>query len=165
MALILLFTSNLAWGQVQPAARGGAENGIYALFSSSRPNYGNDWLFGGTWGGYLQWHKFIGLDGRVIVTRWGPSPNHQYLGVIGPRVAFGRGRWAVYASGEGGIGHARYPGGDGYGGSWLLTTGVDYHMRPRIKLRLGEFGYGGISVLDHGLNPKILSAGIVIKVF
>jgi len=150
---------------VQPAAHGGAENRVYALFSANRPNYVQQWLLGGTGGGYLQWNKFVGLDGRIIVSRWGPSPNHQYLGIIGPRVALERGKWTIYASGEGGIGHARYPGGSGYGGSWLLTAGADYYLRPRIKLRLGEFGYGGISVLNHGLNPKTLSAGIVIKVF
>jgi hypothetical protein len=163
--VFLVLMSSLASGQVQPATKGGVKNGVYALFSGGRPNYGDDWLLGGTLGGYLQRSHFLGFDGRVTALRWGPSPFHQYVAVAGPRIALGIERWTVYGTVEGGLGHASAPAGSSYSGSWLLTAGVDYQINPRVKLRLGEFGYGGIEVLQHGLNPKTLSAGVVVKLF
>ena len=163
---MLLLFANLGWGQVKPAAEGGgADNGLYGLFSNARPNYGDQWLVGGTAGGYLQWNRFVGIDGRVTALRWGPSSFHQYYGVIGPRVALNRGHITLYGAGEGGIAHARTADDSEYAGTWLLTAGLDYQIRPRIKLRLGEFGYGRIYVLEHGLNPKAVSAGVVVKLF
>ena len=163
--VFLVLMSSLASGQVQPATKGGVKNGVYALFSGGRPNYGDDWLLGGTLGGYLQRSHFLGFDGRVTALRWGPSPFHQYVAVAGPRIALGIERWTVYGTVEGDLGHASAPAGSSYSGSWLLTAGVDYQINPRVKLRLGEFGYGGIEVLQHGLNPKTLSAGVVVKLF
>ncbi len=166
VGIMILFTSGVASGQVQAANRGGAgDDGLYASFSGARPNYGEKWLVGPSFGGYLQVKSFLGIDARGSILRWGPSPNHQYLAVAGPRVAFRKERFTIYAAGEGGVGHARYPGGSDLAAAWLLTAGVDYQIHPRIKLRLGEFSYGDIYVLQQGLNPKIISAGVVFRPF
>lgn len=113
----------------------------------------------------------MGADGRFMILRWGPSEDHQYFGVIGPRFAYSRGRWTGFGSAEGGLGHARYsaPSFSHTIGktapTWWICGGVDYELRPRMTVRVGEFDYGGISVLQNGLNPKVISAGIVIRPF
>lgn len=86
--LVLILTSAVAAAQQAPAAKSGATDGTYALFSAGRPNYGDQWLFGTTLGGFLQWNKWVGVDGRFVILPWGPSPNHQYAAVIGPRLAY-----------------------------------------------------------------------------
>jgi len=177
-ALVLFLAPGAALvGQEPPAAVGGGSTGVYALFSAGRPNYGSQWLFGGTAGGLVQLNKFLGADGRVMGLRWGPSPNHQYAAVLGPRVAFNRSRWTMFGSAEGGLGHARHPAGISErtgvaysagaetAGAWWLTTGVDYQVNSRFAVRVGEFDYGKIYVLESGLDPKIFSVGVVIRPF
>lgn len=177
-ALVCMFLLGAALiAQEPPSAVGGGSIGAYALFSAGRPNYGSQWLLGGTVGGLVQLKSFLGADGRVIGLRWGPSPDHQYAAVLGPRVAINDGRWTVFGSAEGGLGRARhtagvnrhtgesYSAGAQTAGAWWLTTGVDYQMNRRFAIRAFEFDYGKIYVLESGLDPKILSGGIVIRPF
>jgi hypothetical protein len=165
LILLLLKWQPLVQAQTAPSATGGANSGVYALFDGGRPNFGSNWLVGGTVGGYFQSKSLLGLDGKVAALRWGPSQDHQYFALIGPRFAFNRGRWTSFGTAEGGIGHARYFDGSGYGASWMLTGGLDIRINSRLRWRVGQFSYGGIDVLNHGLNPKIISSGVVIKLF
>jgi hypothetical protein len=154
-----------ASAQAAPSATGGTNGGIYGLLDGGRPNYYEEWLVGGTVGGFLQSKPWLGLDGHVTVLQWGPSQQHQYFALIGPRFAFNRDRWTAFGTAEGGIGHARYPSGSAYGGSWMLTGGLDLQLNSRFSWRVGQFSYGDIDVLTHGLNPKIISSGVVVKLF
>lgn len=174
--LVLILTSAVAAAQEAPAARGRATDGTYALFSAGRPNYGDQWLFGTTLGGFLQWNKWVGVDGRFVILPWGPSPNHQYAAVIGPRLAYTRSGWTGFGTFEGGPGHARYPAGVTPAGvpyaggadtepAWWVTGGLDYQAGSRFSVRVGEFDYGKIYVLNNGLNPKSISAGLVFRPF
>lgn len=164
-----------AAGQAAPSAAGRANASLYGLFTGARPNYQNDWLLGATEGVSVQWKRFVGIDGRVSELRWGPSANHQYFGTIGPRVAFGNGRLSEYAAFEGGVAHVRYPYGvDGSGvahsanatfaGVWTVNGGIDYRINPRFQIRVADFQYSNVYVLQ-GLNPKLLSAGVVWRFF
>lgn len=165
MFLFILTSPLFARAQAAPSARGGARYGIYGLVDGGRPNYHSDWLVGGTVGGYFQSSSLLGLDGRVIALRWGPSQEHQYFALIGPRFVLDRGRWEAFGTAEGGLGHARFADSSAYGGSWMLTGGLDIRLNTRLSWRVGQFSYGGIDVLEHGLNPKIISSGVVVKLF
>lgn len=153
--------------QAALSATGGTHSGAYVLVDAGRPNYGTDGLFGGTAGAYIQGRPFLGLDGKFIALRWGPSQEHQYFALAGPRFAWNGERWTAIGTAEGGIGHVRYDEGkaseDGF--SWMLTGGLDMHLTDRFKWRVAQFSYGGVDVLNDGLNPKIISSGIVLRLF
>lgn len=165
LILLILTWPFTVWAQAAPSASGGTNYAVYALFDGGRPNYFSDWLLGGTVGGYFQSKGLLGVDGQLTALRWGPSQEHQYFALVGPRFAFRRRRWTAFGSAEGGVGHARYPDGPAYGGSWMLTGGVDMRLNSRLTWRVGQFSYGGIDVLDNGLNPKIISSGVVVRLF
>jgi hypothetical protein len=165
MILFILTWPLSVIAQAVPSANGGASYGIYGLVDGGRPNYYSDWLVGGTVGGYFQHSPWLGLDGQVTALRWGPSQEHQYFALIGPRFALDRGRWEAFGTAEGGLGHARFADSSAYGGGWMLTGGVDMRLNARLSWRVGQFSYGRIAVLEHGLNPKIVSSGLVIRLF
>ena len=150
-----------------PSATGGSRSGVYVLADAGKPNYRNDSLLGATAGAYIQGRPWLGFDGQLIALRWGPSEEHQYFALAGPRFAWNRGRWTAIGTAEAGIGHARYNEGtdSSYGFSWMLTGGLDMQLNYRFKWRVAQFSYGGIDVLDNGLNPKIISSGIVFRLF
>jgi hypothetical protein len=164
-AAFLALIPTIGWGQVRPSATVSTNNIYgYALFAASRPNYRSEWITGPSFGAYKQWSPFVGLDIRGDAFRWGPSSDHQYLAVAGPRLAFNKQNWSFYLSAGGGIGHARYDSTSSFAGSWLLDGGLDYKLNPRIKLRTCDFSYGYIGVLQHGLNPKTIAVGIVVRI-
>jgi hypothetical protein len=165
LILLILGWPIMVQAQAAPSATGGTNSGVYGLFDGGRPNYYSDWLLGGTVGGYFQVKPLLGLDGQLVALRWGPSQEHQYFALIGPRFAIHRGRWRPFGTADGGIGRARYPNGSAYGGSWLLAGGLDMRLNSRLEWRVGQLSYGRIDVLNHGLSPKIISSGVVIRLF
>jgi hypothetical protein len=173
LSIILATVSAPAFPQVAPAATGGNSGRIFVFgeFSAGRPNYGDEFLLGPTLGGYIRFSHLIGVEARGSILRWGPSPLHQATALFGPRVQLTLGRFVPYGSFDVGIGHAVYPvsytsrqltSSDAF--AWQVAGGVDYRLNRRFKLRLGEYTYGSISVLN-GLNPKTFSSGVVVRLF
>lgn len=169
IALILVF---IVWpravhAQAFPSATGGTRSRVYVLLDAGRPNYGHEGLFGGTAGAYIQGRPWLGLDGQLIALRWGPSSEHQYFALVGPRFAWNRGRWTAIGTVEAGVGHARYDEGTASenGFSWMLSGGLDMRLNDRFKWRVAQFSYGRLDVLSSGLNPKIIGSGLVMRLF
>lgn len=164
-----------ALSQVTPAAQGGGfgTTRVFAEFTAGRPNYEDEFLVGPTIGGYIQLNRWIAGEARGSVLKWGPSAYHQDTALFGPRVQLPGHRITPYAAFDFGIAHVTYP----LAGSqpraltssnesaWQLVAGADYRLNYRWSLRLGEFTYGKINVLQNGLNPKTFSSGIVFRVF
>ncbi len=162
-----------SFSQVAPATTGGSSGRVFAFgeFTAGRPNYGDEFILGPTIGGYIQLNQLIGVEARGSLLRWGPSSFHQETALFGPRLQLSAGRFTPFASIDAGIAHAVYPvsytnskltGSNGL--AWQVVGGVDYGLNHRFKLRLGEFTFGSIDVLN-GLNPKTFSSGIVMRVF
>lgn len=172
LALFCTFVCSCSFSQVATATKGG-EGGIHIFgeFSAGRPNYGYDWLYGPTVGGYIQLSRWIGGEARGSVMKWGPSPFHQDLAVVGPRIIYPMHKFVPYAAFDVGVAHVTYqpvqsaPLVASNKFAWEMAAGVDYKLTPRIDLRPFDFTYGKISVLNHGLNPKGFSTGIVFRIF
>ena len=79
-------------------------------------------------------------------------------------------RFIPYGAFDVGVAHATYPPAPGELKAvnklaWEMATGVDYHLTHRIDLRLFDFTYGKIYLLQNGLNPKTYSSGVVFRLF
>lgn len=169
---VCVTTWSLSFSQVAPSTKGG-NNGIYIFgeFGAGWPNYGGDYLLGPTVGGYMQFHRWLGGEVRGSVMHWGPSEYHQANALIGPRVQYPFHRLLPYGAFDIGIAHAAYPpvphapvsSANKLG--WELATGVDYRLSHRIDLRLADFTYGKIYILQNGVDPKTISSGIVFRLF
>jgi hypothetical protein len=165
-----------SFSQVAPAAKGGSGFGqtrIFAEFTAGKPNYEDEFLVGPTIGGYIPLNGWIAGEARGSVLKWGPSPFHQDTALFGPRVQYPGHKITPYAAFDFGIAHVTYPLPNSQPSrltssnelAWELATGVDYRFNHRFSLRLGEFTYGSINVLQNGLNPKTFSSGVVVRVF
>jgi hypothetical protein len=159
--------------QVSPSATGGGFGQIrlFGEFTASRPNYGTDFLLGPTFGGDVQFNRWIAGEARGSLLRWGPSRYHQDFALFGPRLQYPIGRLVPYGAFDLGIGHAVYPAVNGLptltssnGFAWEIIGGADYKLNHRWSLRLGEFTYGSIHVIG-GLNPWSFSSGVVFRLF
>lgn len=121
----------------------------------------------------MQLSRRIGVEARGAVLRWGHSRYHQDTALFGPRLQLPMNRFYPYVAFDFGIAHATYPIEHSDSNrltssnqfAWELATGLDYRINHRFGLRLGEFTYGSIDVLQNGLNPKTFSTGIVIRPF
>lgn len=176
-ALALLCAAIPTSAQARPSGTGTTRSAaVYVLFTNGWPNYGHETIQGGTIGGYRQWSRFAGIDARVTDLPMGGQGVHQGFIGAGPRVQTNRGKFQIFGNVDAGLGHAQYTAGwqpDG-GYHWagaqssfayFLTGGVDYRLMRKLSVRLGQFDYGSMQVLDSGLNPKMVSAGIVFKLF
>lgn len=172
LTLFCAFACSFSFSQVATATQGG--NGgihIFGEFTAGKPNYGNDWLYGPTIGGYMQLNRWIGGEARGSILKWGSSPYHQDFAVVGPRIIYPIHRVVPYAAFEVGVAHVTYPPVEhapvvsNNKFAWQIVAGADYKLTSRVDLRPFDFTYGKISVLDHGLNPKGFSTGVVFRIF
>ena len=174
-ALCVLFAavSLPSLSQVAPSATGetSGRGYVFGEFTAGRPDYGTDFLFGPTVGGYFRLSHLLAVEARGAILRWGPSRYHQETALFGPMVQIPVKRIVPYVAFDAGVGHATYPvvpglptltGSTGF--AWQFVGGVDYQMNRRYSLRLGEFTYGSIGVLN-GLSPESFSAGVVVRLF
>ncbi|GGG99416.1 outer membrane protein [Silvibacterium dinghuense] len=169
-------TASSAFAQAAPAAYGGGDaNGahVFGELSFGFPNYDAEYLRGVTAGGYFQRSRWIGLEVRGSMLRWGPSTMHQSSILTGPRVQYPFHRFIPYLAFEPGVTHTVLPY-TGYPGSalvgsnnfaWQIIGGVDYRLTHRLWVRAGEASYGHINVIQNGLSPKSFSAGLNYRIF
>jgi hypothetical protein len=164
-----LFVSLAAFGQV----------GIYANFSAAQLNVGNtNWVYGPTIGAYYDAYHFgiasAGLDLRAQLFNNNANATLD-SGLVGLRLAAHPPVFPLkpYIEGLAGIGHAEF---SATGATTVYSTsatrfeysflaGLDYTLLPHIDWRVAEFSYGGISALGGSFNPKVLSTGIVVRVW
>ena len=167
---LLLAALGLATLAVKPA---NAQLGVYANFSAAKINgSSSDWIYGPGFGGYLDHGHFIflstGIDLRGEILGTGSSTKFD-AGYIGPRVAFRPHVLPVkpYIEGLVGVGHTELVSDgvqvDTTKFSYQFVGGVDYTLIPRVDWRVAEFSYGGLSILDGSLHPKVISTGIVVR--
>ena len=172
LALFCIAASALSFAQVAPSTKGGGAGlHVFGEFTAGKPNYDSDFLLGPTVGGYLQFSHWIGGEARGSILKWGPSHYHQDMALVGPRVQYPFHRFVPYGAFDVGVAHVTYPPTveapvtSANKLAWELASGVDYPLNHRIDLRLFDFTYGKIYVLQHGLNPKGFSSGIVFRLF
>lgn len=165
-----------AFSQVAQSAHGGEGYGVnvFGEFSFGFPNFDADYLRGVTAGAYYQPSHWIGAEVRGAALHWGPSQLHQDSILFGPRVQHPLFRkLSVYGSWEPGFTHVLTRDTSAPGEplqsatkfAWQAIGGADYRVNRRFEVRLGEFSYGKIYVLQNGLNPKSFSAGVVYHLF
>lgn len=171
LALFCFVTSSFSLAQVAPATQGGSVGlHVFGEFTVGKPNYGTEYLLGPSLGGYLQIKRWFGAEARGSALKWGPSPYHQGTALIGPRMQYPVHRFIPYGAFDVGVAHAVYPPVPGKLTAvnklaWEMAAGVDYHLTHRIDLRLFDFTYGKIYVLQSGLNPKTFSSGVIFRLF
>jgi hypothetical protein len=176
--LIILLCSlhcSRAPGQVIPSVRLPPRIAIFGTFNALKPafhKYGDDVVYGGTFGGYIQSPYLFGLEMRGSIDRWG-GHLHQEAVLAGPRATLHLGRFNPYGA---------VLGGGAQSWAWKLPVnpksyltsqispdiavvgGIDYRMAHHISLRLGEVTYSHIFRSDQSLNSFAASAGVVYRI-
>jgi len=150
-----------------------AQLGVYGSFDAAKLNVPNtNWIYGPAFGAYLDHGHFgflsAGIDARGEILG-GSGSTRLDAGYIGPRVALRPHIVPLqpYVEGLVGAGYAQFGQGAAQTSatkfSYQFVGGVDFTILPRIDWRVAEFSYGGLSILNGSLNPKVLSTGIVIR--
>jgi hypothetical protein len=152
-----------------------AQVGIYANFSAAQLNVGDsNWVYGPTVGAYYDALHFgvgsAGLDFRAQLFNNNSTATLD-SGLAGIRVAVHPPVFPVkpYIEGLAGVGHADFSASGAATSAtrfeYAFLGGVDYTLLPHVDWRVTEFSYGGISALGGSFNPKILSTGIVLRLW
>lgn len=151
-----------------------AQVGLYANFSTATvnvPDVGR--LYGSTFGGYFDKGHLLflgtGIDARGVLLSKNSTTFNS--GLVGPRVSAHIPAIPLrpYVEALIGAGHVDVNDGSAQTSAtkfeYQFLGGVDLTVLPHIDWRVVEFSYGGLSGLDGSFNPKILSTGIVIRLF
>lgn len=152
-----------------------AQVGVYANFSAAKLNVSNtNWVYGPTVGAYYDAFHFgvgsAGLDLRAQLFNNNAAAKLD-SGLVGLRVAVHPPVFPIkpYLEGLAGVGHAEFSLPDASSSAtrfeYSFLAGVDYTLLPHIDWRVVEFSYGGISALGGSFNPKILSTGLVVRIW
>ncbi len=146
-----------------------AQLGVYANFSAAKLNVRDtDWVYGPGFGAYIDHGHLIflstGIDARGVLLGTGNSTQFD-AGYIGPRVAIRPHVLPIkpYVEALAGVGRFANSTADTTKFSYLFVGGVDLTVIPRVDWRVAEFSYGGLSLFDTSLHPKIISTGIVVR--
>lgn len=183
----LLFTFAAVQAQVTPARSMPPAAGVFvegsALNLSGENNgkaeYGS-YLFGGSAGIFLQPGSWIGLEARVtaLESHLHENRSERLRAVLGgPRVAWHRGRFHVYATAQAGVGDTNFvlpPAAPTTDSSPALSsatgadlegdTGLDVKLFGRLYWRAAEVSYNHLFV-NQGPSGVKLSSGFRIKLF
>ncbi len=174
-----VLSASLAMSQVGPAATPRPNISLFGDFSaeaiSNSHPYGT-FVYGGTLGGFIQFRRFIGVEGRGGILRSG-SQLHRNTALVGPRIVFNHNRFRFDGTFLAGLGHGGYvhqpiapgPGGEaliGYGTNTTLELagGVDYRVNHRLYWEIGDIGYNHIFV-QSGEGGVTFSTGLVLRLF
>jgi hypothetical protein len=173
--LCLLGAPQIASAQVGPAATPAGNVAVFATFTDSKPNFRYLYdraVYGFSLGGYLQPRRFLGIEARGSILRWG-SDQHEESALVGPRAGLHFGRFSPYASGLVGAGNAwsrNLPDHEPpliieqVGLQWSILGGVDLRLGHHLRLRVGELAYSKIYLSDRTLNALNASAGFVYRI-
>lgn len=166
----LLINVRKSYCQALPTAIGpGSYTNIGITGSFSKIDYGNHWTAGGSiyvdanlyrkFGAEIQWQRLqYNQEGGI----------RQTTLLAGPRYSFRHRGLVPYAKFMIGRGRFDFPYGYGYGTYTVLApgAGIDYDIRPRIKLRLIDLSYQDWRNFTVGdLHPYVASTGISFRIF
>lgn len=176
LVLLLSATAYSASAQVIPSLKFGPKIAVFGTFTDTKPNYvsfSDFAVYGFSMGGYIQTRHVIGGEVRGSITRWGGDQHEESI-LAGPRAAMHFGHFSPYVAVLGGGGNAwvrtvpNEPGVhsifEGTGPQMSILGGLDFHVKNRISLRIGEFSYSKIYLNDRTLSPLSASAGVVYRV-
>ena len=181
-ALVLLLSAAAYRAQAQveiPALKAGPRIAMFGTFTDVKPNhnYLDDLaVWGFTAGGYVQTRHIVGAEVRGSITRWG-NTEHEESALVGPRAALHLGSFSPYLAVLGGGGNSwmwnkvpyrsdKPPAviTQGTGPQMSILGGLDFHLKQRLSLRMGELSYSKIYLNNRTINPLSASAGIVYRV-
>lgn len=156
-----------------PAVGATAQIGVYGQFSAGKLNFPySNWIYGPTLGVYFAQQHFkilsTGIDVRGSFL--GNSGDTVWnSGLAGLRLGLKPHLLPIQLYVEGLIGGAHTEFGEGF--SRTVTTnfeyqvlgGVDLTVLPHIDWRVVEFSYGELPNLNGGMDSKMLSTGVVVR--
>ncbi len=181
LPIIVLFAAPIvpsADAQVREAATGSAPHLWVGVEGSSfNPDYNKvaGRLDGvGFYGDYF-FTRHVGLEGEIrLLDLNKPEGETEKTFLIGPTVnAYSYRNFTAYAKVLAGVGTINYANDIGYGSYFTVAIGggVEYQIRPRVKIR-GEYEYeafpsapGFPGQSSNGLTPSGLSGGVSYRFF
>jgi hypothetical protein len=180
IALAFLFSSAAysASAQIIPALKAPPRIAIFGSFTDVKPNFRSfsDYaVYGFSAGGYLQTRHVIGVEIRGSITRWG-GYQHQESAMAGPRASLHFGHFSPYVAFLGGganswswtnppkPGLPKPQNIEEVGPAWSILGGIDFHLKNRLSLRMGELSYSQIYRNGETITPISASAGIVYRI-
>jgi hypothetical protein len=167
-----------ATGQVMPVLRVPLRLSVFGTFTDAKPHlhyYADGLTWGFTTGGIMQLPRFGGVELRGSMLRSG-SYSHQESALIGPRLAMHIFHMSPYGSLLFGEGNARWQSNpprkslppprldEDHGFQWAIVAGVDFHLRNRVSLRVGELSFSKIYTPSKTLTPFSASTGLVFRI-
>ncbi len=131
--------------------------------------YGQTRLLGVTaFSDFDAWRHY-GIEGEARFLEFNQPKNiHAETYLAGPRYKINLGKFQVYGKGLIGLGIFHYTYGDGTDNDLVAGGGggVDYHISPRVHLRLADFEYQYWPEFHYGpMSSFGISAGFRVKVF
>ena len=154
-----------------PSARG--QVGLYAGFSATSTNEGNEpWFYGTTFGGYYTGWKLplinLGLDARASLLHGSGSVSPQKFvnGLVGPRAQIHLPLVPLkpYLSGLAGGTHTELGQGSARTNktsfSYGFAAGADLTIFPLLDWRIAEYSF---TRSDPGVDQKTLTTGLVLR--
>jgi hypothetical protein len=131
--------------------------------------YGQTRLLGVTaFSDFDAWRHF-GIEGEARFLEFDQPKNvHAETYLAGPRYKIYLGKFQVYGKGLIGFGQFHYPYGYGRDNDFVVAPGggIDYHISPRVHLRLADFEYQYWPEFHYGpMSSFGISAGLRVKVF
>jgi hypothetical protein len=178
LALLFSVTAYSASAQVVPTFRVAPRLAVFGSFTDVKPNYvsfSDFAVYGFSAGGYIQLPHVIGVEVRGSITRWG-GDQHEESAMAGPRASLHFHHFSPYVALLGGGANSwswNHPANPGLpkpvnieelGPAWSILGGVDFHLKDRLSLRIGELSYSEIYRSDKTITPISASAGIVYRV-
>jgi hypothetical protein len=180
IALGLLFWATVCGGSAQtiPALRVPPRIALFASFTDVKPDYvsfSDFAVYGFSMGGYLQTRHVIGAEVRGSITRWG-GDQHQESALAGPRASLHFGHLSPYVALLGGgantwawsnppkPGLPKPVASEEISPQWSILGGLDFHLKNRLSLRIGEVSYSHIYRKEQTLTPLSASVGIVLRI-
>ena len=171
--LCLVGAPQIASAQVGPAVSRAGDIAVFATFTDAKPNFRYLYdraVYGFSAGGYLQTRRFVGLEARGSLLKWG-SDQHEESALVGPRAGLHFHRFSPYACGLVGAGNAwsrNLPGARTFiieqvGFEWSILGGVDFRLTHHLRIRVGELAYSKIYLSDRTPTTLNASAGFVYR--
>lgn len=170
VAVLALAGSVVASAQVDPAGfQDRLRLSVGGTASEHSFQYGQTRLLGvSAFSDFDAWRHY-GIEGEARFLEFDQTKNiHAETYLAGPRYKVYLGKFQVYGKGLIGFGVFHYP--YGYGTDSDLVAGggggIDYHISPRVHLRLADFEYQYWPEFHYGpMSSFGISAGLRIKVF
>ena len=131
--------------------------------------YGQTRLLGVTaFSDFDAWRHY-GIEGEARFLEFNQPKNiHAETYLAGPRYKIYLGKFQLYAKGLVGFGQFHYPYGYGTDNDFVVApgAGVDYHISPRVHIRLADFEYQYWPEFHYGpMSSFGVSAGFRVKIF